>query len=74
MFVDFAANQCLALQRSATYRKVNTSNSTFRSAGAKNLLERTVYKHSVPTGLSDLVGNLAEKQELASQSHGGFAE
>src|SRR4030095_2692438 len=50
MFIDFVANQCLALQRSTMCRKMNTSNFTFRSAGAKNLLERMVYTHSVPPG------------------------
>jgi hypothetical protein len=39
MFIDFAANHCLALQRSAMYWSMNTSDHTFRSAGAKNLMD-----------------------------------
>src|SRR6267143_6909033 len=37
---------------------MSTSNYAFRSAGAKKkLTDSTVYKHSVPSGLSDLVRN-----------------
>ena len=32
-------NNCLALQRSAMYRKMSTSNHTSRSAGAKNIID-----------------------------------
>jgi hypothetical protein len=40
MFIDFAANHYSALQRSALYWFMNTSNFTFRSVvGAKNLID-----------------------------------
>jgi unsaturated chondroitin disaccharide hydrolase len=54
MFIAFAANYCLALQWSAIFL-MNTSNHTFRSAGARNFLDSQVYKHSVPPGVGGLV-------------------
>ena len=39
MFIDFATNHCLALQRSAMSWQMNRSHHTFRSAGAKEPLD-----------------------------------
>ncbi len=38
MFIDFAAKHYSALKGSAMYWWMNTSNFTFRSVGAKNLI------------------------------------
>jgi hypothetical protein len=39
MFIESVTYSCLALQPSAMYWSMNTSNQVFRSAGAKNFID-----------------------------------
>jgi hypothetical protein len=55
MFIDFAANNCLALQRSAMFWKMSTSNPGISLRWSEEPLNRGIYKHSVPPGLGDVI-------------------
>jgi len=55
---------CLALRRSAMYWSLTMSSLSFRSIGAKKLLNGGTYKHSVPPGLSNLQSKSCCKPRL----------